>query len=111
MEGLTIEEENIKLKYLLRASMAETKKREQDLKPLNFKIGELKRCIDELKHENKELTKLIAGNINKGYKKENKKVGDRVLIQSKRNDNYLKIIMEKDNEIELLKTEIKTTAK
>ena len=63
MENLTIEEENIKLKYLLRAAKSEIKKREDDLKPLNFKIGELQSYIDELEHNKKELHKKIGDTI------------------------------------------------
>ena len=56
IEPQTPEEENIKLKYLLKAAMAEIKKRESDLKPLNFRIGELESYIDELEYEKKNLS-------------------------------------------------------
>lgn len=51
----TTAEENIKLKFFLKIALAEIKKREDDLKPLNFKIGEFESYVDELKYNINEL--------------------------------------------------------
>ena len=58
-----IEEENLKLKYLLRAARAEIKKREGELAPLNFKLGEMQSYIDELEHLEKKVKMYENGNL------------------------------------------------
>jgi hypothetical protein len=58
-----IEEENLKLIYLLRAARAEIKKRERELAPLNFKLGEMQSYIDELEHLEKKVKMYENGNL------------------------------------------------
>ena len=58
-----IEEENLKLIYLLRAARAEIKKREGELAPLNFKLGEMQSYIDELEHLEKKVKMYENGNL------------------------------------------------
>ena len=112
-----IEEENLKLKYLLRAARAEIKKRENDLRPLNFKIGEMESYIDELQYEKNALKKdvektkndikSIVGNKQREtdsfYKKRINKALKARDVMSSINKKYMEVIKKRNNRIKQFK--------
>ena len=116
MENLTIEEENIKLKYFISAAKSEISK-------LLFRVGEKDSEIDELKDDIKKLVKsnnrlsgigggdfkVVRGKlITKIPKKDRIEAHNEAMKEFKAKNDRLAIIMRQKAEIELLRGKIES---